>query len=253
MVFKIVKLFTGTHYKNKVTDIPVDKQVEGITHDAYYNIREGRSVWDFYYYRFAGLDDSGHATWYRDQTDADGNVEMVPVTDYTQATKYYIGTAIPDFQGGITTNFAWKGIDFSIATNYQIGGDIYDAMYAGMMHAGSMQGYNWHKDILNAWTPQNTDTDVPVLDGSQNANTFSDKYLIGADYFNLRNITLGYSLPSAWLRKAYLEKARVYVAADNVALFSRRKGLDPRQYVYGQSQANYSAIRTVSFGLSLTF
>lgn len=245
--------FTGTHYKNKVTDIPVDKQVEGITHDAYYNIREGRSVWDFYYYRFAGLDDSGHATWYRDQTDADGNVEMVPVTDYTQATKYYIGTAIPDFQGGITTNFAWKGIDFSIATNYQIGGDIYDAMYAGMMHAGSMQGYNWHKDILNAWTPQNTDTDVPVLDGSQNANTFSDKYLIGADYFNLRNITLGYSLPSAWLRKAYLEKARVYVAADNVALFSRRKGLDPRQYVYGQSQANYSAIRTVSFGLSLTF
>lgn len=245
--------FTGTHYKNKVTDIPADKQVEGITHDAYYNIREGRSVWDFYYYRFAGLDDSGHATWYRDETDADGNVEMVPVADYTKATKYYIGTAIPDFQGGITTNFAWKGIDFSIAANYQIGGDIYDAMYATMMHAGSMQGYNWHKDILNAWTPQNTDTDVPVLDGSQNANTFSDKYLIGADYFNIRNITLGYSLPSAWLRKAYLEKARVYVAADNVALFSRRKGLDPRQYVYGQSQANYSAIRTVSLGLSLTF
>ena len=71
--------------------------------------------------------------------------------------------------------------------------------------------------ILNAWTPQNTDTDVPVLDGSQNANTFSDKYLIGADYFNLRNITLGYSLPSAWLRKAYLEKARVYVAAEKLS------------------------------------
>ena len=245
--------FTGTHYRNKVTGIPEDKQAEGITHDAYYNIREGRSVWDFYYYKFAGLDETGHSTWYRDVTDEDGNVEQVKVTDPTKATKYYIGTAIPDFQGGISTNFSWKGIDFSIATNYQIGGKIYDNMYSTLMHAGSLQGYNWHKDMLNAWTPENTNTDVPVLDGSQNANQFSDRFLIGADYFNIRNITLGYSFPSAWMRKAQIEKARVYVAADNVALFSRRKGLDPRQYIYGQSQANYSAIRTVSFGLSLTF
>ena len=77
--------------------------------------------------------------------------------------------------------------------------------------------------------------------------------LIGADFFNIRNITLGYTFPNDWMRKASIEKARVYVAADNVALWSKRKGLDPRQYIYGQSQANYSAIRTVSFGLSLTF
>ena len=126
-------------------------------------------------------------------------------------------------------------------------------MYAGMMHAGSMQGYNWHKDILNAWTPQNTDTDVPVLDGSQNANTFSDKYLIGADYFNLRNVTVGYTFPAKWTRKAFIEKARLYFTAENVALASKRKGLDPRQYIYGQSQSNYSTIRSMSFGLSLTF
>ena len=246
--------FTGTHYKNKVTDIPADKREDGITHDAYYNIREGRSVWDFYYYKYAGLDDNGHSTWYKDVKDEDGNVTgRETTTDYSTATKYYIGTALPDFQGGITTNFGWKGIDFSIAMNYQLGGKIYDAMYANLMHGGSNAGTNWHKDILKAWTPENTNTDVPILDGDQNANTFSDRFLIGADFFNIRNITLGYTFPNDWMRKASIEKARVYVAADNVALWSKRKGLDPRQYIYGQSQANYSAIRTVSFGLSLTF
>ena len=246
--------FTGTHYKNKVTDIPADKREDGITHDAYYNIREGRSVWDFYYYKYAGLDDNGHSTWYKDVKDEDGNVTgRETTTDYSTATKYYIGTALPDFQGGITTNFGWKGIDFSIAMNYQLGGKIYDAMYANLMHGGSNAGTNWHKDILKAWTPDNTNTDVPILDGDQNANTFSDRFLIGADFFNIRNITLGYTFPNDWMRKASIEKARVYVAADNVALWSKRKGLDPRQYIYGQSQANYSAIRTVSFGLSLTF
>lgn len=246
--------FTGTHYRNKVTDIPEDKRQEGITHDAYYNIREGRSVWDFYYYKYAGLDEEGHSTWYVDKKDENGNVIGQETTaDYSSATKYYIGTALPDFQGGITTNFTWKGLDFSVAMNYQIGGKIYDAMYSNLMHGGSNAGTNWHKDILNAWTPENKNTDIPILDGDQNANTFSDRFLIGADFFNIRNITLGYTFPSEWMRKAYIEKARVYVNADNVALWSRRKGLDPRQYIYGQSQANYSAIRTISFGLSLTF
>lgn len=55
------------------------------------------------------------------------------------------------------------------------------------------------------------------------------------------------------MRKAYLENLRVYVTADNVALFSKRKGLDPRQYISGSSQANYSAIRTIAAGIQLTF
>ena len=245
--------FTGTHYVNKVTGIPADKRADGITHGGYYNIREGRSVWDFYYYKFAGLDETGHSTWWADVKDKDGNVTgREAVSDYSLATKYYIGTAIPDFIGGITTNFTWKGLDFSVAMNYQIGGDIYDGMYAGLM-GSSNAGHNWHKDILNSWTPENTNTNVPVLDGDQNATTFSDKFLIGADFFNLRNITLGYTFPGKWLNKASIERARLYVNADNVALWSKRKGMDPRQYISGESAANYSTIRTVSVGLSLTF
>lgn len=245
--------FTGTHYKNKVTDIPEDKRESGITHGAYYNIREGRSVYDFYYYKFAGLDDTGHPLWYYDEVDENGNVTLGTVDDYSMADKYYIGTALPDFQGGITTNFAWKGIDFSVSANYQIGGKILDLMYNNLMSAGSNAGQNFHKDILNAWTETNTDTDIPILDGDQNANTISDFYLIGADFFNLRNITLGYTFPKKWTKSLSISNARIYFVADNVAIWSKRKGMDPRQYIAGQSDSNYSAIRSTSVGIQLTF
>ena len=245
---------TGTHYTNEVTKIPESKREDGITSNSYYNIREGRSVYDFYYYKYAGVDEAtGKSMWYMDGIDSEGNTTLETTTDYTQATKYYIGTAIPDLMGGISTNLSWKGIDLSVQTNFQIGGDIYDSMYAGLMHAGSSAGANWHKDIQSAWTPENTKTDIPVLDGDQNANVFSDRFLIGADYFNIKNITLGYTFPKKWMKKAQIENARIYFSADNVAMFSKRKGLDPRQYISGQSQANYSAIRTMSLGVSLTF
>ena len=245
---------TGTHYTNEVTKIPESKREDGITSNSYYNIREGRSVYDFYYYKYAGVDEAtGKSMWYMDGKDSEGNTILETTTDYTQATKYYIGTAIPDLMGGISTNLSWKGIDLSVQTNFQIGGDIYDSMYASLMHAGSSAGANWHKDIQSAWTPENTKTDVPVLDGDQNANVFSDRFLIGADYFNIKNITLGYTFPKKWMKKAQIENARIYFSADNVAMFSKRKGLDPRQYISGQSQANYSAIRTMSLGVSLTF
>ena len=263
---------TGTHYKNEITDIPETKRESGITHGSYYNYREGHSVYDFYYYKYAGVDEAtGKSMWYVDVEEAVKDAEGNPVldengaavtklvemggttTDYSKAQKYYIGTAIPDLVGGISTSLSWKGIDLSVQTNFQIGGDIYDSMYAGFMHAGKEAGRNWHKDIANAWTPENTKTDVPVLDGDQNANTFSDRFLIGADYFNIKNITLGYTFPKKWMKKAQIDNARIYFSAENVALFSKRKGLDPRQYMYGQSQANYSTIRTMSMGVSLTF
>ena len=247
--------FTGTHYKNEVTDIPEDKREAGITHGSYYNIREGKSVYDFYYYKYAGVNEEGKSLWYYDEKDENGNLtgELATTTDYTKADKYYIGTALPDFQGGITTEFAWKGLDFSIATNYQLGGKIYDSMYAGFMHAGNNVGSNWHMDVLNAWSENNKTSDIPVLDGDQSANTFSDRFLTDASFFNIRNITLGYTFPKNWLKSAAIENARIYFAADNIALFSKRKGMDPRQYIQGQSQANYSAIRSMSVGLSLTF
>ena len=108
-------------------------------------------------------------------------------------------------------------------------------------------------------TPGNADitTNIPKMDaqaaydlGTQ-TTTFP---LISSNYLAINNITVGYTLPGKWTSKLGIESVRVYGSADNVALFAKRKGLDPRQS-FGLSEAApaYSAIRTISGGIKVVF
>jgi hypothetical protein len=124
------------------------------------------------------------------------------------------------------------------------------------MHGGDSHymGYNWHKDILNAWTPENRNTNIPRVDAiDKYTNSSSDRWLTSSDYFSINNITLGYTLPKRWLRSLGIGSLRIYGAADNVALFSARKGLDPRMSYTTASTDRYTPIRTISGGLKVTF
>jgi hypothetical protein len=82
----------------------------------------------------------------------------------------------------------------------------------------------------------------------------SDRFITDASYLSLQNINLGYTLPQSLTRRISLEKVRVYVAADNVWLWSKRQGLDPRQSIAGSTTSSYySPIRTISGGITVTF
>jgi len=137
-----------------------------------------------------------------------------------------------------------------------LGGKIYDYTYANLMHGGysSNAGQNWHTDILKAWTPENPNTNVPrVNSNDQYTNSISDRFLISSDFLSLQNITLGYTLPSKFLKRYSINKLRIYGVADNVALLSARKGLDPRQSFTGSNAELYSPIRSISGGINITF
>ena len=133
------------------------------------------------------------------------------------------------------------------------------------MHNGGsgMQGFNWSTDIRNAWTPENKDTNVPRLDASDDCYQIdSSRFLVSSNYLSLNNITIGYTLPQSWVKKLQIKNLRVYMSADNVALLSARKGLDPRQSLglgsstYGSGAAtssSYSSMRTITGGINLTF
>lgn len=117
-------------------------------------------------------------------------------------------------------------------------------------------GHNWHKDILNAWTAENPYTNVPRLDASDSYSFSSystTRGLVSSNYLSLNNITLGYTIPANATRKLGLDNLRVYVAADNVALWSARKGLDPRQSFTSATTSTYSALRCISGGLKVDF
>ncbi|MBQ7531477.1 MAG: TonB-dependent receptor [Paludibacteraceae bacterium] len=251
--------FNLSFFKNRILKLSPELNGQWIDGSAIY--KEGESMYNRYLPSYAGVNPAtGKAQWYINTTDSAGNViEKGGVTEsYATATenRYESGDILPKVYGGFGTNLNVYGVDLSVAFNYQAGGRIYDNGYAQLMHSGysSDAGHNWHLDILNAWTPENTNTDVPALNaGERYENGASDRFLISSNYVSLQNITLGYTFPSKLTKKAHIEKIRVYAVADNVALWSARKGLDPRQGFSSANSTYYSPMRSISGGLSITF
>ena len=247
----------ATFLKNKILKLHPD--LEGRWINGSYIYREGGPMYNFYIRKYAGVDEEGNATWYKDVKDANGVVTGVETTtDWSEATQYELNkTVMPKMYGGFGSTFKYKGIDLGVIFSYQVGGHMYDNRYAYLMHNGtSGTGQNWHRDILNAWTPDNTNTDVPRLSYDSNSSmgtSVSDRFIISSNYLSLQNITLGYTLPKQWTRKLMLESVRIYGVADNLALWSKRKGLDPRMGLQTTSDYTYSLVRSISGGISVTF
>ena len=247
-----------TYFKNRI--LKLDPSLGGQWVDGSYIYREGESMYNRYLPAYAGVNpETGKSQWYIDVTDAEGNViTKGGVTEnYAEASskyRYESGDYLPKVYGGFGTTLDVYGVDLSIAFNYQAGGRMYDAAYRSYMHGAYGNYNNWHLDILNAWTPENTNTNVPAVNaGDQYVNAASDRWLISSNYVSLQNITLGYTFPAKLTKKAHIEKIRLYAVADNVWLWSARRGLDPRQSFSASSTALYSPMRTISGGLSVTF
>jgi TonB-linked SusC/RagA family outer membrane protein len=187
--------------------------------------------------------------------------EEYATTDWSTArtTNRKVHNTLPKVYGGFGFNLEVYGFDFSASFAYQLGGKIYDSAYASYMDPGSTSylGKTWHKDILNAWTPDNTNTDVPRMANSGDAATYatatSTRFMTSSNYLSLNNVTLGYTLPASITRALRLGSVRVYGAAENVALWSARKGLDPRQGFISSNNATYSPIRSISGGVKVSF
>ena len=246
--------WNGTLMKNKILELHPDLKGEMI--DGSYIYREGESLYQMYLAKYAGVDpDSGEALyWAKDENGVEYKDK-----DWSAAynsNRQASGDLLPTIYGGVGTTLEFRGFDFSIQCAYQLGGTIYDSGYQAFMHGGDSHymGYNWHKDILNAWTPENRNTNIPRVDAiDKYTNSSSDRWLTSSDYFSINNITLGYTLPKRWLRSLGIGSLRIYGAADNVALFSARKGLDPRMSYTTASTDRYTPIRTISGGLKVTF
>lgn len=236
----------GTSYKNKITKLPSNEPAEGYASGNYWR-RKGGSLYDFYMYEWRGVDsETGEALYTgkeKDLVHEAANAKMI------QTGK----SSIPAVYGGISTSWTFFGVDLSAQFAYQIGGWTLDSNYQSLMSGGSA-GTNWHKDIFHRWTPQNTDTDVPrVQNRYQEASQTSTRFLTKASYISLKNVTVGYTFPKSLTQKAKISNLRVYVIGDNLWYMSKRRGLDVRQSFSGAAGFTYSALRTVSAGLSFTF
>ena len=242
--------FNLTHFKNKVLELAPELNGQLIDGSRIY--REGESMYQLYLPKYAGVDpETGESLWALTEPNEKGETTT---TSYSEASshRFMTGDILPKVYGGFGTSLTFKGFDFSIAFAYQLGGRILDYTYQSLMSTDA-QGSAWHVDMLNAWTPENKNTNVPRMNVNDIYVSYSsDRWLTSSNYLSLQNITFGYTLPKNWTRKLQVEGVRLYFVADNVALLTARKGLDPRQG-YVASDNVYSPIRTISGGISLNF
>jgi TonB-linked SusC/RagA family outer membrane protein len=251
-----------TTQKNTILELPADKDPDGngYVHSSYYWHKVGGSIYDYYTYRSAGVDPAtGKALWYAEETDEDDlpivGSEVV-VSEYGDASRYQLGkSALPKLYGGVESTINYKGVDFSVQASYQYGGYGWDTQYQGLMSTLSDATSGLHADIVNRrWTTPGQITDVPRLQyGLGQQNSTSDRFLVSRSYVSLNNITLGYTLPKKFTDRISIEKIRIYMTGDNVALWSARRGYDPRVYIAGAGTYAYGAMRTYSLGLNINF
>ena len=274
--------FNLSHYKNKILSLDESVSEDGIR-GSNFIYKVGGSLYEAYMYRYVGVNQqTGQAQYYGEflkedfedmkagafvqrptQKMIDNNLtETRVVTKFSEASQYDLGTVLPAVYGGFGTSLSAYGVDFSIQLSYQLGGKYYDGTYQSLMHTQASAGSAWHKDILNAWTPTNTNTNIPRNDGDiQVAQSALDRFLVSASYLSVNNVTLGYTFPAKWTKKIHIQGLRIYVAGDNLGVLTARKGIDPRFSMglgsmtsgTGLNSGYYSAMRNITGGITLTF
>ncbi len=250
------------HFKNEIKELPQEFIITGTK-----RWETGKSVYDFYIEEFAGVNpETGKSQWYYNipLEDASGNPvpdsngdplyeEEKGITEtYGQASRYYSGSAIPDIFGGVNNTWSFGGFDLSVLATFAVGGKVIDNHYQILMSSG-VPGYNLHSDVLNRWTPENRNTDVPVLDGDPTAYYRSTRFLLNGSYLNIRNATLGYQIPQTVVSRLNINSVRLNLKADNLFMVSAVKGMVPMQSFDGNMLSQHVPVRTVSLGFDVRF
>ena len=255
--FKWTVTLLGSHYNNKVLTLPEENHEDGLV-DGNFKLMEGKSRYEYYMQKYAGMDEKGNALWYKDEKDEEGNVTGQTTTStYTDATKYWIGKeALPKFNGGLNMSFNFKGFDLNVATAFQLGGWAYDYSYLDGMSNSFYVGHN--KDMWDTFNPETNKGKYPIWNANNSSNSYgqtSDAHLISASYFSIRNITIGYTFPAKLINTLGISSFRIFATGDNLALFSKRQGFDPRISMSGSNDkyGGYSPLRSITGGVNITF
>jgi len=244
----------GTSQKNKITKLVTERPVIGNQIQ-----KVGESIYSWYLPKAAGVDPTTgkQLYWVWDEKD--------PITDERISEPYISsdpskaansretrGSRMADFYGSFSSDFTFfKNFSLSVLTTYSIGGKTIDSFYQASTHPGYI-GENLHRNVMRAWKYPGDITDIPRLEVS-GSYTYTDKDLIDASYFAIKNISLGYDLPKSILKKIGMDQVRFTVTADNFLIFTHLDGFNPQSSISSASTYTYTPTRTLSFGVNVNF
>lgn len=141
--------------------------------------------------------------------------------------KEYCGSGIPKVEANLSLGGSYKGIDLSILIGSAWGNKLYNANRYNYEAMNS--GSNFLKSSLDSWTPEHRNTSVPraVMDDFNGNSRESDRFLEDGDFIRLRQVQIGYTLPSSWMKKVYIDRCRFYVSGENLLTWTKYSGIDP--------------------------
>ncbi|MCX6233616.1 MAG: TonB-dependent receptor [Bacteroidetes bacterium] len=165
----------------------------------------------------------------------------------------YIGSPVPKFIFGFNADLEWKGIDFSFSIQGQTGNKIFNGK-----EVVRPDPYNFEQHVMDRWIGPGTSNTEPRPSFGGYNYTPSDKFIQDGSYIRIRNVILGYTLPSSISEKIYMHKFRVYIKADNLYTFTKYTGYTPEIGSFdvlsnGIDYGIYPVTAVYSFGINLTF
>lgn len=211
---------------------------------------EGYPLWYIRGYKVDHIDETTGEAYYKT---ADGNSSRTPTDD----DKVMIANAIPDFTYGITISMAYKGFDLNIFGTGSHGGSKIMGFFNGIVK--EMNRLSMFYD--DAWSESNRNASRPSpFDQIQNSTYYyiSNQAVFSTNYFRIKQIQLGYTIPSRILNKAMISSARIFVSLEDYFTFTKYPGYDPESRgntTTGMSidRASYPLPGKISFGLNLSF
>lgn len=254
--------FNGTSYQNKLTKMP---EVTPVLTSVPFRREVGKSVYDFYTRTYYGVDPADGQALYlgaitynpansRLKDNGKGGFDTVTI-DHNNARQSYIGkSSLPDWFGSLVNTISYKNFELGFVFTYQIGGYVYDGVYGSLMSTATA-GQTYHTDIMKRWQKPGDITNVPRLDNTRTAQygAVSTRFLTSATYLSLNNINVAYQIPARVLSKIGATAARLFISAENVRFFTKRKGMNVNGNFSGQTGDTYDAARVINAGLSFNF
>ena len=241
--------FNYSTNQNRVTSLPNGNKdiIAGL------NIyRVGQDVQSYFLRNYAGADPAtGDPLWYTDST------KTKTQNIYSSAQRLVTHTAAAKYFGGLTNTFKYKGFSLEAQLYYSGGNYSFDNFNSFYLGAGAFPTFNKSSRILERWQKPGDVTDIPkyIYGGNKSFQSASSFYLNNANYIRLRNLQLGYNLPSQLATKIRLNSAFFYVRGTNLFTFIKDKNqpFDPEQGSGSFSNLTEFIPRTVSVGINLGF
>ncbi|RKS12870.1 TonB-dependent receptor [Flavobacterium sp. 120] len=221
----------------------------------------GRSMGEIYAYETDGIfQNAAELAAAPTQTNAGvGDIKFKDINGdgmISDLDRTFQGVTIPKYSYGMNLSGSYKNWDISMFWQGAGGNKVFNSIYRNLM-AG--QYGNHSTDMLNYWTPTNTNTNVPrPIIGDPNANgRDSNRFIEDGDYIKLQTMEIGYEIPVP--TTSFIQKAKLFVNGQNLLIISKYRGSDPDfnsndgSFSRGYDGGSFPNPRTISLGLEVNF